>query len=678
MKKIIFIFTIVFLSLVCFLSFSHKKVEAKKASEPTCYQQNDPRWGSHVNGDGTIASSACGILSTVNCVNYLTGNFINPVELADYAHDIGAYNIPEGGGTWRFLLYKDLKPFEDKYGFTVDFVSSDGVTITDTRLVKHLKSGGVAIGYVPGHFIAIVGYNEDEQLYEIYDSAANLTKRHTEAKGTWLTIDELSKSGNPNMEVSWFCLISRKDIKFDTHYDGTNGIYTNGKDEADLTAYKGVGFKTTVPVSGYAFDSRGITDYYYTVDYLTYGPEYMYKLEPYRADKILIPQADFSDYQIVDERLTGFKGEINLENATLGMHYVQIYGKTLDGGLRSIASIRVNVVNANEGNDVIEISEKVTDITSVVNCPTFENEQLIKGIYTTEKYAYLKVTFAEYISELNIDLYYDGQYYSTGEWIDAASMIFRINPLISTNLLFISNYRLVPTSFKVFAGSEYAPFIDGTDGCLKLSGIDEDGKVTRTNCNHLAYIDFVDATCVEDGHNKCYCLNCSHIITNDVINKKGHIEKDIYYNDDQHYKMCSACHEFYDFENHEFEYGSNKVYHWLICECGLKKDVAEHVFDEETHLCKCGYLDPNLCYHEHTTVLPKVDPTYDEPGLTEGLICDDCGKIITAQTEIPVLEKTIVKKTGCSGCNCKKNALLLITELCISASIVYIVLRKKK
>lgn len=67
-------------------------------ADAVAYSQYDSRWGSWVYGEGTIAGTGCGILSTVNAFNYL--NEIADVgaaidEIATWAHDINGYN-----GTW--------------------------------------------------------------------------------------------------------------------------------------------------------------------------------------------------------------------------------------------------------------------------------------------------------------------------------------------------------------------------------------------------------------------------------------------------------------------------------------------------------------------------------------------------------------------------------------------------
>ena len=46
------------------------------------------------------------------------------------------------------------------------------------------------------------------------------------------------------------------------------------------------------------------------------------------------------------------------------------------------------------------------------------------------------------------------------------------------------------------------------------------------------------------------------------------------------------------------------------------------------------------CYHEQTEVIPGIEPTCTETGLTEGTKCALCGEILTPQEEIPALGHT--------------------------------------
>lgn len=187
-KRLLFSLLLVFIFILTIKTSSLDAYTVKEDKEnyPPCYQQADIRWRSFKHGGETMGDNACGILATVNAVNYLTGNFINPKELADYAYSIDAYNGSIGGGTARYVLYCNLDPFEEKYGFEVTTPSVEG-GVSRKELKEHLLSGGVAICLVYGHFIALCGYDATDDTYLVYDSAANVNRRHTYPFATWLS-----------------------------------------------------------------------------------------------------------------------------------------------------------------------------------------------------------------------------------------------------------------------------------------------------------------------------------------------------------------------------------------------------------------------------------------------------------------------------------------------------------
>lgn len=145
MKKIIgFIITILAMCSFAFCNIESKEVVYASGEEeavfntPECYQQAKGLWSSFVIGGSSIATSGCGLLSLTNAVNYLTGNFIEPTNLAKYAYAIDAYNGSIGGGTARWVLYNQLQAYEKKYGFKVTSAGRDG-TITRPDVKAHLK-----------------------------------------------------------------------------------------------------------------------------------------------------------------------------------------------------------------------------------------------------------------------------------------------------------------------------------------------------------------------------------------------------------------------------------------------------------------------------------------------------------------------------------------------------------
>jgi len=118
--------------------------------------QNDVKWTGAANtyGTGTLRATGCGIFSLVNCVGYLTGKAMDVNEVAAWAYSIGAYNAGGADGTYRYELYPYVEArYGKKYGFTMNCNGTQGwwQGASSSVLINHLKSGGVAIGHVPGH-----------------------------------------------------------------------------------------------------------------------------------------------------------------------------------------------------------------------------------------------------------------------------------------------------------------------------------------------------------------------------------------------------------------------------------------------------------------------------------------------------------------------------------------------
>lgn len=175
------------------------------------YLQVDSSWSNKVYGKGSIKNTGCGILSTVNAVYNVTGNFINPETLASWAHKNGYYNKTGSEGSYAGLFTKCDDKFGDEYNFKV--VGSGTGNVKSAKLVNHLKDGGTAVVHVPGHFMAIVDYNKDNGKYLVFDCAPgsgtsyNSIKRRnlTSPKGDWKTADQLSQG---NLKIDRFYLFS--------------------------------------------------------------------------------------------------------------------------------------------------------------------------------------------------------------------------------------------------------------------------------------------------------------------------------------------------------------------------------------------------------------------------------------------------------------------------------------
>ena len=211
--------------LVLSMLFSMASVCAFTASAedvvPTAVvRQNLEKWKAYSYGDsqGTLYRTGCGIFATVNAVGYLTGNTMSVTETAAWAHSIGGYNPGNThAGTYRTTLYPKLQAkYGERYGFTVDCGSGgDGYWSNSysTKLQNHLANGGTAIAHVPGHFIALVGYDTSTGYYHVYDSYPT-SARPTGNGDCWKTPAQMNTG---KLKVDWFVLLTRTGTVINNH-----------------------------------------------------------------------------------------------------------------------------------------------------------------------------------------------------------------------------------------------------------------------------------------------------------------------------------------------------------------------------------------------------------------------------------------------------------------------------
>lgn len=356
---------------------------------PTNFQQRDSLWSYYTLGGGDIGSSACGLLSLVNTVNYLTGNFIEPINLADYAYSIGAYNGPIGGGTARYVLYRQLEDYEAKYGFKMRVLGRED-NIDNPLVIESLEKGEVLIALVPGHFIGIMDYDKDTDSFLVYDCAANPVKRFSYPIPMWLSRDILKNS--EYMKVSFFCTLSNESSGV-VSFDEDGKYYYNSHKEY---SYNVDNENNLIKVSGFAMDKRGIDSFYYTIDNDQTEHKLSSSARYYEHDL-------FKDvYSSNDPKTIGFKDSIDTSMLSNGSHYIIINGKTSDGGVRCVALLYVNktsntIVNKEERKITLDMSlfenqlyvEKVDDYYifnggsgSVINIGSYDFKLFKKAVIT--------------------------------------------------------------------------------------------------------------------------------------------------------------------------------------------------------------------------------------------------------------------------------------------------------
>lgn len=157
------------------------------------FVQFDPEWASTHYGRGknedpstnNYCTSACGIFSTMNAIYSLTGHYVNPDILADYA--VEKYFRIEGYGTDSGFFKAAARKFGYKYGFQYD---GSGESLK--QLKDKLNKGDTVIAYVPGHYVAIVDYDKKKNKFLILDPHY-LPKRRTSSFGDWVSQKDLEE-----------------------------------------------------------------------------------------------------------------------------------------------------------------------------------------------------------------------------------------------------------------------------------------------------------------------------------------------------------------------------------------------------------------------------------------------------------------------------------------------------
>ncbi|MDD7392855.1 MAG: hypothetical protein PUG24_00440, partial [Eubacteriales bacterium] len=267
-KRILSVLLIVALTATFVGAFS---IGSSAVTPLGCVIQKDPKWKSYYYGGGNLYDTGCGIFSLVNAVGYLTGRRMSVTEVAAWAHEIGAYNSgTSAGGTTRGYLYPKVQAqYGSRYGFTVDCGGSGGtgywnITSYNTTLQNHLANGGVAIGHVPGHFIALVNFSGGKyHVYESYPSSTRGTQNATNGS-IWLTPAQMN-SGLAGMKLDWFCLLSY-----------TGGGSESGGSSDNPSGGGNTGASSTQPFRTFYYNSNGTTDTADTSlnDFTSYGLNY--------------------------------------------------------------------------------------------------------------------------------------------------------------------------------------------------------------------------------------------------------------------------------------------------------------------------------------------------------------------------------------------------------------------
>lgn len=180
----------------------HATQKMSNTKKPFVITQYDPEWcATPYGGGGCMGTAGCGILATVNAVYALNGQYMDVMELANYAVKKN-YRIV-GSGTNDGIFKAAAKKYGKKYGF-----AWDGGSGSIDVLKKKLKAGDTAIVHVQGHYVCISDYNKKTKKYLLLDSNY-LPKRATSAFGDWIKVDRLL-SGALESQYFYFFKLSEK------------------------------------------------------------------------------------------------------------------------------------------------------------------------------------------------------------------------------------------------------------------------------------------------------------------------------------------------------------------------------------------------------------------------------------------------------------------------------------
>lgn len=200
------------------------------------YEENwcDIPWNRGTETGNTVGAAGCSLFSVINSVYYKTGEFISPAIPAQFALDYG-YRIPgvDGVGLGFFEAFADS--YGDEYGF-----SFSGDTTSAYTALEHVRNGGTACSNISWHWIAIVDYDPETDMYLILDSAQsckraeNVTWTDRENGVLWLdeeTLCQPSQNGYYGFNNRYSELLSFSYSYPEVSYEIPGDVNGNGEVE---------------------------------------------------------------------------------------------------------------------------------------------------------------------------------------------------------------------------------------------------------------------------------------------------------------------------------------------------------------------------------------------------------------------------------------------------------------
>lgn len=132
-------------------------------------------------------------------------------------------------------------------------------------------------------------------------------------------------------------------------------------------------------------------------------------------------------------------------------------------------------------------------------------------------------------------------------------------------------------------------------------------------------------TCVEDGYEVRICTVCGDKQVKKTSNALGHEDSEYFYNEEEHWKVCSRCKEEYGRESHSFT-------DWIKGEDGIWRRHCEKCLKEETN----NHIAHTMEHH------PAISATCEKDGNKEYWKCSVCGKCFSDAEGIDIVDESSI------------------------------------
>ena len=160
-----------------------------------------------------------------------------------------------------------------------------------------------------------------------------------------------------------------------------------------------------------------------------------------------------------------------------------------------------------------------------------------------------------------------------------------------------------------------------------------------------------DATCTADGSfdEAVYCTVCKAELSRKTVkvNKLGHDKKShpavaptCTKGGNEAYETCSRCsyttYKALSVDKNAHKWDGGKITTAATC---VKEGIKTYTCQNDKKHTKTESVPADAKNHVNTKKVAATEPTYEKPGFTEGVYCNDCKKYISGHKEIPVKQK---------------------------------------